>query len=709
MKSVFVLLLLFFHLISSAQSTSDSLYSLWKDKTQHDTVRFKAIKKFIWDNYLFSNPDTACILGHEQLNYALERRNISMQSDAYNTIGVTWYFRSEFDSALFYYNHGLNLAKSSGNLKSISPFLNNIGTIEQTRGNYNVAIDYYRQSLKIEEHIGNKLGQANCMNNIGIIYYRQQDFQRAKEYYLRAGQLYKEVGKDASQANVLNNLGVMENDQKNYQEALKYNRESYMIRKKNNDLYGMAASLNNLGICFMDQGQNDSALFYFFETIKVAEQTQDLTATSAAYNNISNIYVVQKRYDDAIRSANLAYDLARKVGAIGEIKNSAMSLYNAYSEKGDYKKAFEMHVVFTNVKDSISSEENKDEIIRQEYKSEYEKIAIADSLQGIEEKKLQVAALETEREKNARRQQFSAFLIIGLIAVLIFAFIIYKRLRITREQNSVIEQQKIKVTTAYCQLEEKNKEILDSITYAKRIQSAILPSQKVIAENLEDSFVLYQPKDIVAGDFYWIEPIIDAFGQRQVLFAAADCTGHGVPGALVSVICNNALNRAVREYGLVVPGEILNKTREIVIQEFEKSDDEVKDGMDISLVCLAKNKILWSGANNPLWILRNNSTELEEIRPDKQPIGKYAENKMFTTHEIAINKGDVLYVFTDGFQDQFGGEKGKKFKASSLKEQIISMRNLSMHAQKEKLKVVLEDWRGSMEQIDDICVFGVKV
>ena len=709
MRSVFLLLLVFFRFCCFAESKADSLYFLWQDDTQHDTIRFKYMKKFIWDNYLFSNPDTACVLGYEQLAYAVKRKNISMQSDAYNTIGISWYFRSEFDSALVYYNRGLDLAKSSGQLKSISPLLNNIGTIEQTRGNYNVSIDHYRQSLRIEEYTGNKLGQANCLNNIGIIYYRQQDYPRAKEYYLKAGALYKEIGKDANQAVVLNNLGVMENDQKNYKEALKYNQESYKIRKKNNDLFGMAASLNNMGTCFMDQGQHDSALFYFFETIKVAEKTEDLTAISAAYNNISNIYVEQKRYEDAIRSANLAYDLARKIGAIGEIKNSALSLYNAYSIKGDYKKAFEMHVVFTNVKDSISSEENKDEIIRQEYKSEYEKIAIADSLQSIEEKKLQAAALETEREKNAKRQQFSAFLIIGLIAVLIFAFIIYKRLRITKEQNVIIEQQKYKVSSAYDQLEEKNKEILDSITYAKRIQSAILPSQKLIAENLKDSFVLYQPKDIVAGDFYWIEPIVDTHGRKQVLFAAADCTGHGVPGALVSVICNNALNRAVRECGLIIPGEILNKTREIVIQEFEKSDEEVKDGMDISLVCLAENKILWAGANNPLWIWRSNTKSLEEIKPDKQPIGKYAGNNAFTTHEIAVNNGDILYVFTDGFQDQFGGERGKKFKASSLKELILSVAQLPMKTQKDELKKSIEVWRGNIEQIDDICVFGVKV
>jgi len=245
----------------------------------------------------------------------------------------------------------------------------------------------------------------------------------------------------------------------------------------------------------------------------------------------------------------------------------------------------------------------------------------------------------------------------------------------TEQQNIEIELKKQQVEKQKELVEEKNKEILDSINYAKRIQAAILPPQRIVKEHLPQSFILYKPKDIVAGDFYWLEISGSSSGRSSqnenesnqsqktaaaaaatncILFAAADCTGHGVPGSLVSVICNNGLNRSVREHGLTDTGKILDKTREIIISEFEKSDEEVKDGMDIALVSLRSNNeseewsAQFSGANNPLWIIRKDSTFIEEIKADKQPIGKYADAKPFTTHSIELQKGDLIYIFTDG-------------------------------------------------------------
>ena len=264
-----------------------------------------------------------------------------------------------------------------------------------------------------------------------------------------------------------------------------------------------------------------------------------------------------------------------------------------------------------------------------------------------------------------------------------------------REQKEEVERQKEAV-------EEAHKEITDSIAYAKRIQSAILPPQKLIKEYLPESFILYKPKDIVAGDFYWME-----LRESKVLFAAADCTGHGVPGAMVSVICNNGLNRSVREYGLTDPGKILNKTRALVIAEFEKSEEEVKDGMDIALCYLEGYTLKYAGANNPLWIVRNG--EILETKADKQPIGKYAIEKRFTTHTIELQKGDTIYTFTDGFPDQFGGEKGKKYKSGKFKRTLIDLAKKPITQQKEILDLEFETWRGTNEQVDDVCVIGVKI
>jgi len=281
--------------------------------------------------------------------------------------------------------------------------------------------------------------------------------------------------------------------------------------------------------------------------------------------------------------------------------------------------------------------------------------------------------------------------------------------------HEVIEQKEV--------VEEQHQEIMDSITYAKRIQHAILPSEDLLDAALPNHFIYYEPKDIVAGDFYWLETIDDL-----VIIAAADCTGHGVPGAMVSVVCHNALNRAVREFALRSPSKILDKTRELVIETLAKRNKEVKDGMDVALCVVDKktNKLIYSGANNPLWVVRKNDfiTEenkenkstypgdkfsLIEFKPNKQPIGQYADMKPFEEVEIDLKKDDSYYFFTDGYADQFGGEKGKKLKYKPFKKILLELAEMPMKDQKIKLSNQFEEWKGKFEQVDDVCVIGMKI
>ncbi|MEZ4721777.1 MAG: SpoIIE family protein phosphatase [Flavobacteriales bacterium] len=268
----------------------------------------------------------------------------------------------------------------------------------------------------------------------------------------------------------------------------------------------------------------------------------------------------------------------------------------------------------------------------------------------------------------------------------------------TRSQaQSIISEQKEKVEAVH-------KDITDSIIYAKRIQNALMPPVAQFKEYLPDSFILYKPKDVVAGDFYWLEHV-----DNKILFAACDCTGHGVPGAMVSVICNNALTKCVQELGLTEPGQILDKTREMVIKEFQKGAEDVHDGMDAAICALEGTKLKYAGAHNPLWIIRNGSDEIEEIKADKQPVGKYMSSEPFTTHEVELSNGDLLYVFSDGYADQFGGENGKKFKTGNFKKLLLSIRSESMGKQRELIDQRFEEWMGDIEQIDDVCVIGVRV
>ena len=252
-------------------------------------------------------------------------------------------------------------------------------------------------------------------------------------------------------------------------------------------------------------------------------------------------------------------------------------------------------------------------------------------------------------------------------------------------------------------LEIKNKEVNDSISYAKRIQNAILPPFEKLKNHFPDSLILYLPKDIVAGDFYWLEETNDS-----ILFAVADCTGHGVPGAMVSVVCNNALNRAVNEYKITEPSLILNKTRELVTETFSKNTEHIKDGMDISLISYntANNQLTFSGANNGIYIIRNNA--LNHVKADKQPIGIADTYTSYSSHEIKIEKNDCLFMFSDGFADQFGGENDKKLKSSNFKKLLLENHQLKMIDQKKELLNFFNKWKNQTEQLDDVCVVGIR-
>ena len=270
--------------------------------------------------------------------------------------------------------------------------------------------------------------------------------------------------------------------------------------------------------------------------------------------------------------------------------------------------------------------------------------------------------------------------------------------------NRFIKKQMQFIENLKTNLEIKNREILDSIEYALRIQTAILPPQKIVRQYLENSFILYKPKDIVAGDFYWMETVNDL-----VLFAACDCTGHGVPGAMVSVVCHNALNRAVREFGLTKPASILDKTTEIVLENFSKSEEEIQDGMDISICALnTKTKTLeWAGANNSLLLI--NKGQLTETKADKQCIGYNDNFKPFTNHQFNLQEDTSIYLFTDGFADQFGGQPERKLTKNRFRELLISIQHLTVQHQATELDNFISHYKQNIEQTDDILVIGVKV
>ena len=355
---------------------------------------------------------------------------------------------------------------------------------------------------------------------------------------------------------------------------------------------------------------------------------------------------------------------------------------------------YELHI---QMRDSINNESTQKAAIKQNMQYEYEKQHLSDSLETS--KTLALKDIEISKQQaEAKAERTTKYgLFGGLGLVLIIALVLFRSVKQKKKANDEITRQKQEV-------EHKNREVLDSITYAERIQSAILPPMALMNETLINGFVLYKPKDIVAGDFYWMESIGD-----DIYFSAADCTGHGVPGAMMSVMRSNALTKCVKELGLTKPGEILDATTKIIEGRFERSEQMVLDGMDLALckLNLTTMQLEYSGANNPLWIIRED--EVLETKADKQPIGMYDDRKPYTNHQIKLQKGDAIYIFSDGFVDQFGGPKGKKLKSKPFKKLLLSIQEHGMDKQNELINEAFESWKGSIEQIDDVCVIGVGI
>ena len=597
------------------------------------------------------------------------------------------YFRG-----LEFAKYTLTLSQKEKYLLGIATTLSNQGIIYDYLGRYPEAINIYFQALKIQLSIHNEEEIAKTYNNLGLIYENQNNLNKSLEYYYKSLEIVKRTNNLHYVSVELNNIGIIYMHQKKFNLALKNLFHCVDYAKKVNDQNSLADSYNNIGLVYLKSKEYVLAEIYFLKAFKIREEKNDRPNICNSYMNIASLAYKKNDFQKSNLYYSKALQIALQIGLKKSIEycyKSLSDISNITNDKLNELKYFKLYIIY---KDSISNESNSINQAQNEMQFEFDK--------KIAEEKIQDQKKDLTAKSNQDKQKIIlwAVILVG-ISTLIFSLFSYKRMLKAKLQNKIIEEQKAIV-------EQKNHEILDSITYAKRIQSAILPPERLVKEYLVNSFILYNPKDIVAGDFYWIEPT-----KNQIIFAVADCTGHGVPGAMVSVVCHNALNRAVREYGITDPGLILDKTREIIISEFEKSDENLTDGMDISLcnLDLNTNELKWSGANNPLWLLKKGEKEITEIKPNKQPIGKYYTYSSFQTHTIKVEKGDSLYLFTDGFADQFGGEYEKKFKPKQMREMIVEINHESMSSQRRIFEETFQRWKGNQEQVDDVCVIGILI
>ncbi|TND02858.1 MAG: protein serine/threonine phosphatase [Bacteroidetes bacterium] len=569
----------------------------------------------------------------------------------------------------------LQFSEKTENVHGIARSNNIKGNSFLYQNNYSRALPFYFKYLELSEQEKNKQGIASANNNIGICYSNLNDNKLAKEYLLKALQGNAELNNLKGIAGTCNSIGNMLMDEKKYTEALGYFQKALESRKTLGDERGLAGIYNNIGLMYKYQGMYDTALVYYRQALGIKAKFNDKAGMASSLSNIGQVLCENKTtLDSAIIYLDSAINVAEQTKNIDVLKTAYNFIGLAYEQKGEFQQALVARKKYEVLKDSMFNQENTRQSIQAKMDYEFDKrdaIKKAEYQAGLEKRNLLL---------------WSAIAVLLIVAV--FSVFLYNRFKLTQRQKLVIEVQK--------------KEMLDSINYARRLQEAILPAVETVQRAFADNFILYKPKDIVAGDFYWFERI----GGISFI-AAADCTGHGVPGALVSVVCSGALNRAVLEFGLTEPGKILDKTRELVLETFSKSDKDVKDGMDISLCAFHGNKLSWAGANNPLWYF--SSGELHEIKADKQAIGKTDEPKPFTTHTLELKTGDWIYLFTDGYADQFGGPKGKKLMYKQFKEHILSVFRLPGREQKNALDTAFENWKSKLEQVDDVCVVGIKI
>ncbi len=664
-----------------------------------DSTKVKAYNELIWQ-FMYTNPDTAFTISSAGNKWAAEQKCYFGRAICLTNMGIARYIQGNYEKAIEHYESALKFRKAMDDKRGTANLLNNIGAVYDGQGYYVEAMKFYLQSLKIKEELGNAKDIGATINNMALVVRNEGDFKKALEYFERYLAIFDTVPNSDDNIGVAyNNLGMVNTDLGRFDLALK------QLYKANGIFTSLASNKRlvkshiQLGITWAAQGVNDSALFHYSKAIAYGLMVGDNYGLAGANFRSAEIYLAKGEVKRAINHAKKGLVKAEAISSLEMLKKNHDVLWQAFKLEKNYTLAFYHLENFVMFRDSMFNKENTREIAQRELQYGFDKEQLQDSLQTEENKRIE--KMEHNKQMDEQRIYTYAGVALGFL-MLVLATILLRGYRMKQKSNLLLAEKNKAIKLQRDIVKEKNQEIMDSIAYAKRIQSAILPPLKVVKEYLQESFILYKPKDVVAGDFYWLE-----HKDGKIIFAAADCTGHGVPGAMVSVVCNNGLNRSVREHGLSEPGKILDKTREIVIQEFEKSEEEVKDGMDIALCTLDGMKLQYAGAHNPLWIIRNG--ELIETKANKQPIGQFDNAEPYTTHSFNLESGDTLYIFSDGYVDQFGGEKGKKFKAKAFRELLLSIQEKPMEEQKAIIDESFEIWKGSLEQIDDVCVIGVRI
>ena len=662
----------------------------------------------------------------QAIEYAQQAMSVAEKIDfkiglgnALSNTGVAYWHQGIYEKALENHLLALKIRQEIGDKQGIAGSYNNIGLVYLNQGDYEKTLENYFKSLKIKEEIGDKNGMGNSLNNIGVIYLKQNYFDKALAIYKRSLKIREEIGDKQGIAMSYGNIGLVYFYQDDFKKALESQLKGLKIKEKIGDKQGMSLSLNNIGSIYVNQNDYSMALDIYFQALKINKEINNPHGMSISASNIGICYTQLGNYKEAFQYLSQSMSINREIGNKAGLEDVYDALSDMYNREGNYKKAFEYQKLYAEIKDTILSEESNKQLTEMNTKYESEK----------KDKELIIKDAEITKQHTEKEKQIilrNAF-IMGFTLVLVLAFFIYRGYRQKQKANKL--------------LDEKNEKITGSINYAKRIQDSILPPLEEIKKYLPESFVLFKPKDIVSGDFYWFNLISDSFlshsglpdsalqlerDREGVLIAAVDCTGHGVPGAFMSMMGYNLLEQVVKKHHIIKPAMVLNELSNLVVESLRQTDQlgKINDGMDIALISLIRNaenpdlgnenqsplfcQLEYAGAHNSLYLIRNGI--LHETKADKSAIGFSLEKSFqFTNHIITLEKGDCCYIFTDGFVDQKGGPDNEKFYYQPFRELLVEIHTLSMEDQKQKLEKVFSEWKGNRDQIDDMLVIGFRV
>ncbi|MDP1803409.1 MAG: SpoIIE family protein phosphatase [Bacteroidota bacterium] len=702
-----LLIVIFLFSLSSFSQDKRKIDSLIKvSETADDSVKLKCYH-LLCALYQGNNNDKVIEYGRKTLSLGIKSKSEKHISSGYLKIGNYHYLENNFDSAIFYYNRAAVVAKSAGVLQTEASAHQNLGLMYADMAEFTKAINEMILAQKIHEQLKDNNENANIKNAIAVVYINQKNYTQAENYIKQAIALMDTTKQKGLLGYPFLNLGIVYENKSQFKLAAAYYKKALREFGQTGDLSGASNCYNNLYQSFINQNKIDSAIYFNTKLKEIAKSTKNRRNEFIANLNFEGLYqrfkpnaVLAKCYLDSLQTAISELNMPEYASVFYQEKGT----YNL--NYGNKDTGYYFIDKFLNIKDSIVSLENT--MVTNELQTKYE----------TEKKDLLIkqtnSELNLEEEKNKRKTIIiwlgtAAF--VGTLFFLIIAFVNYRKAKkanlIIKNQNLVLELQKKEVEDQKHIIEEKQNEIISSINYAQRIQSAVLTGDEVWKKISKEYFIVFQPRDIVSGDFYWAHVL----SNGRAVFALADCTGHGVPGGFMSMLGNSFLNELVVENKLFKADEILNRLRDKVIAAlFQKGQTQQKDGMDMMLCVWNKmdNTLEFAGANNTLYIVRDK--QITEYKGDKMPIGSYLEeNKKFTAQKVALQTNDLIYLSTDGFADQFGGDKGKKFKSKQLEELLVEISTLTIEEQKQKLATSFAQWKKNFEQTDDVSLLGIKV